>query len=324
MIMKRGYVLFVGWVMGVCMFVWGMGCGSVWALSVPDAQGVYSGTASATLTGCQDPADNTTLPGNVTNTISSQTGASLSGSFLLTVSFPGVSIVQTAPFTGTVGPDGSVNGSFTYTTTVNGGFDSSGIGTFSGTLAGNTITGLGTTQDTVGDTCQAAVSLTATRSGPIPSPIVVPITNSYDLNGDGTADFVWRNNITGQVAVWLLSGPTLISSGIAAAVGLEWQIAGLGDVDGDGKSDIVWRHTTSGGVFVWLMNGVSIASSGSPGDVPLDWIIDQVSDTNGDGKSDIGWRNTTTGDTAVWLMNGTTIASFGFPGGAGPEWEIQP
>jgi hypothetical protein len=147
--------------------------------------------------------------------------------------------------------------------------------------------------------------------------------NSYDFNGDGKGDFVWRNNSTGQMAVWLLDGPTVISTGIPGSAPLVWEIAGLGDVNGDGMSDIVWRNTSNGAVAVWFMNGVNLVSAAFPAGVPLAWQIVQVSDVNGDGKADIGWRNTSNGTTAVWLMDGATIVSTGFPGGAGTEWEIQ-
>jgi hypothetical protein len=147
--------------------------------------------------------------------------------------------------------------------------------------------------------------------------------NPYDFNGDGKGDIIWRNNSTGQVAVWLMDGSTFLSSGVVGGVPLAWEIAGVGDVDGDGKSDIVWRNTSTGATAVWLMDGVNLASAVFPGGVPLAWKIAEVNDLNGDGKSDFVWRNTSTGSTAVWLMDGATIVSTGFPGGAGADWEIQ-
>ena len=46
-----------------------------------------------------------------------------------------------------------------------------------------------------------------------------------DLDGDGKADLVWRNTVTGDVAVWLLNGLSATTWGvIAAAVPLEWEI----------------------------------------------------------------------------------------------------
>jgi hypothetical protein len=147
--------------------------------------------------------------------------------------------------------------------------------------------------------------------------------NPYDFNGDGKGDIIWRNNNTGQVAVWLMDGATFLSSGIVGGVPLAWEISGVGDVDGDGKSDIVWRNTSTGATAVWLMDGVNLSSAVFPGGVPLAWQIVEVNDLNGDGKSDFVWRNTSTGATAVWLMDGATIVSTGFPGGAGADWEIQ-
>jgi hypothetical protein len=147
--------------------------------------------------------------------------------------------------------------------------------------------------------------------------------STYDFNGDGKGDIVFRNNSTGQVAVWLMDGSTILSTGIPGSVSLVWVIAGLGDVDGDGKSDIVWRNNSDGATAVWLMDGVNLVSAVFPGGVSLDWEIAQVNDTNGDGKSDIVWRNTSNGVVAVWLMDGGTIVSSGFPSGVGTEWEIQ-
>jgi hypothetical protein len=146
---------------------------------------------------------------------------------------------------------------------------------------------------------------------------------TYDFNGDGKGDIVFRNNSTGQVAIWLMDGSTILSTGIPGSVSLVWEIAGLGDVDGDGKSDIVFRNNSDGATAVWLIDGVTLVSAVFPGGVSLDWEIDQVNDTNGDGKSDIVWRNTSNGVVAVWLMDGGTILSSGFPSGVGTEWEIQ-
>jgi hypothetical protein len=94
-----------------------------------------------------------------------------------------------------------------------------------------------------------------------------------DLNGNGTADIVWRNTSTGEVALWLMNGTTIASSGFPGGVSLNWQIAQVGDVNADGKADVIWRNRTSGGVAVWLMNGLAIASVGFPGTAPTEWEI---------------------------------------------------
>jgi hypothetical protein len=143
-----------------------------------------------------------------------------------------------------------------------------------------------------------------------------------DLDGNGKADLVFRNTGNGVVAVWLMNGLTIATSGFPAGVPLVWQIAGVGDVNGDGKADVIWRNSTSGTVAVWLMNGLTIASVGFPGSASTDWRIQAVGDVNGDGKADLVWRNTNDGTTAIWLMNGTAIASSGFPAGVPLVWQI--
>ena len=149
-----------------------------------------------------------------------------------------------------------------------------------------------------------------------------PTKVSHDINGDGTTDVVWRDTSSGAVALWLMNGPSIISSGFPGGISAEWQIATIGDVNADGKADVIWQNTTSGLVAIWLMNGLGIASVGFPGTLPPGWVIAGTGDLNGNGTADIVWRNTSTGEVALWLMNGTTIASSGFPGGLSLNWQI--
>jgi FG-GAP-like repeat len=94
-----------------------------------------------------------------------------------------------------------------------------------------------------------------------------------DLNGDGHADIVWRDN-TGEVYAWLMNGLGISSQGSPGSVGNDWQIAGVGDFNGDGRADILWRNTTSGEVYEWLLNGTNLIGAGSPGSVGNDWQIE--------------------------------------------------
>jgi hypothetical protein len=154
---------------------------------------------------------------------------------------------------------------------------------------------------------------------------LVPSNNARaegDLDGNGKADLVFRNTGSGMVAVWLMNGLTIATSGFPGGVPLAWQLAGVGDVNGDGKADVIWRHRTNGTVAVWLMNGLTIASVGFPGSASTEFEIAGVGDVNGDGKADLIWRNPTSGATAIWLMNGTTIATSGFPGGVPLAWQL--
>ena len=130
-----------------------------------------------------------------------------------------------------------------------------------------------------------------------------------DLDGDTKSDLIWRQNQTGDVAVWLMNGATVKQNPVVASgVPLVWQIAGVGHLDGNFSADLVWRQTQTGDVSVWLMNGVrvtqeSIVASG----IPLAWQIVGMGDVDGDGKVDLVWRQSQTGDVAVWLMDGATV-----------------
>lgn len=145
---------------------------------------------------------------------------------------------------------------------------------------------------------------------------------SSDLNGDGKADIVWRNRRTGEVAVWLMNGGLIGSSGLLGGVSSDWQIVGVGDVNNDGMADIVWRNTVSGAVAVWFLNGLTITSASFPGSASLDWAIKGVGDMDGNGSADIIWHNTENGAVAVWFMDGSSIAAFRALPGVPLAWQI--
>ena len=142
--------------------------------------------------------------------------------------------------------------------------------------------------------------------------------NGTDVDGDGKADLVWRNTSTGDVAIWLMKGEQIASTGFPARVPLEWQIAGIGDVTRDGQADVIWRHNTSGEVAVWEMKGLTINSVKFPGSISINWAIQGIGDVNGDGYTDLVWRNSSSGVVVAWMTNGATIGLGSVP----LEWQI--
>jgi hypothetical protein len=89
-----------------------------------------------------------------------------------------------------------------------------------------------------------------------------------DFNADGNADVLWRNS-NGSLAIWLMNGTAITSSGgitfngAAVAPDASWHVVEIGDFNGDGKSDILWRND-SGAVAEWLTNGTAISQVVTP------------------------------------------------------------
>jgi hypothetical protein len=137
-----------------------------------------------------------------------------------------------------------------------------------------------------------------------------------DFNGDTHPDVVWQHNTNGRLAVWLMSGSSLLAgsgfatlSGTSAETDLDWKIVGAGDMNRDSQTDLFWRHEGSGAMRVWHMSGVEQWDSV---DLPqvvndLDWEINGIADMNGDGWLDLIWRHYTNGGVAAWFMNDTGL-----------------
>jgi hypothetical protein len=144
-----------------------------------------------------------------------------------------------------------------------------------------------------------------------------------DFNGDGKADVLWQDTVSGWTLIWFMDGATKTSTGVPktsagapAQMGdTAWQIKQVGDFNGDGKADVLWHHAGSGQTLIWLMDGATIISVGVPGVVSdPNWQVKGVGDFNGDGKADVLWHHATSGQTAIWLMDGEKKISVGAPG----------
>ncbi|MBW4443333.1 MAG: DUF4347 domain-containing protein [Plectolyngbya sp. WJT66-NPBG17] len=152
------------------------------------------------------------------------------------------------------------------------------------------------------------------------------IVNQADFNGDGYADIVWRDQVRGDVGVWLMNGTNIFDAAVVVpGVPLNWTIQNVGDFNNDGKADLLWRDQISGGVVVWLMNDTQILDAKfTVPSVPLNWTVQNVGDFNNDGKTDLLWRDRISGGVVVWLMNDTQILDAKFTVPSVPlNWTIQ-
>jgi hypothetical protein len=100
------------------------------------------------------------------------------------------------------------------------------------------------------------------------------VVGTGDFNGDGVADIAWRDS-SGNVAIWLMNGASILTTGGLGNVPTSWSMVQTGDYNGDGMSDLLWRDS-SGNTAMWFMNGTAIASTGTVGNVAVSWTVQSV------------------------------------------------
>jgi hypothetical protein len=130
-----------------------------------------------------------------------------------------------------------------------------------------------------------------------------------DLDGDGSADVIWRHLGTGEISVWYLSATgAILRSASLGVPGAAWSVVNTGDFDGNGIHDIFFRNSTTGEAAAWLMSAVpGLYRSVSYGPVDFTYAPEVITDLDGDGRSDIFWRNHATGDNYIWYINGAAV-----------------
>ena len=80
------------------------------------------------------------------------------------------------------------------------------------------------------------------------------ITNVADFDRNGTADFLWRNSVTGEVVTWILDGKSVKKLTILPTVtDLSWTVKSVADYDRDGNPDILWYNSRTKQSVFWKM-----------------------------------------------------------------------
>jgi len=157
-----------------------------------------------------------------------------------------------------------------------------------------------------------------------------------DFNGDGFADIVLRNQVSGLWLMLPMQGRTVMRNddfgGIGITQDLAWEVAGAKDITGDGKADLLLRHNVRGQWLLLPMNGKQVDRGENFGGIrflttDLSWQPAQVDDFTGDGRADVLVRNNVTGAWRMHPMVGKTVVRDANFGGVAvtPDlnWELQ-
>jgi kumamolisin len=153
-----------------------------------------------------------------------------------------------------------------------------------------------------------------------PAPLGHPV--AKDFNGDGYADLVWENTVTGQRLIWLLKNGVYSSTISLPTAAPSWHIAGVGDFLGNGQSDLVLENTVTGEHVIWiLINGLLQYGIELPAISP-GWHVVGAGDFNGDGFADLVLENTISGQRVIWLLNRSVYSSTMSLPTAPPSWHI--
>jgi hypothetical protein len=126
-----------------------------------------------------------------------------------------------------------------------------------------------------------------------------------DFDGDGKADVLWRNTLTGENLVYLTAtpfgaGPHYALQTINYVTDMNWDIAAVGDYNGDGKDDIFWRNNATGENLVYMMNGAAISYVDHPPPLDVAWKIVPATISGLTSRTGMLWRNSSTGEVYYW------------------------
>jgi hypothetical protein len=140
--------------------------------------------------------------------------------------------------------------------------------------------------------------------------------------GDGNTAIVLQND-NGSVALWDMSGTTVVGGGLVANPGPGWHIKGTGVFFGaTGNTSILFQND-DGSVALWDMSGINVIGGGLVANPGPGWQVKGAGDFFGDNNSAILFQNSNDG-FALWDMNGTKVIGGGLVSlDPGPTWHIK-
>jgi hypothetical protein len=154
------------------------------------------------------------------------------------------------------------------------------------------------------------------QSGAISSASVV------SMSAASTSDMMLRSSTTGSFWIYNISANNIVGAASLGAVGLNWQMAGLGDFNHDGTTDMMLRNSGNGAFYVYDINSNQISFATPMGAVGLDWQMAGFGDFNGDGTTDMLLRNTSSGTFEFYDIVNNQLTSANVLGTVGLDWKV--
>jgi hypothetical protein len=133
--------------------------------------------------------------------------------------------------------------------------------------------------------------------------------NVVSFNGDASSDLVWRDQSTGNMGAWLMSGPVLSGTATLPAISPSLTVQAASDFGGPtADPDLVYQAAATGESVRFLNSTFSVLGTASISPVlpSASWYIAASGDFNLDGKTDVVVHNRVTGQHFYRYLNGTT------------------
>jgi hypothetical protein len=130
------------------------------------------------------------------------------------------------------------------------------------------------------------------------------VADAARIDGDASADLLFRNPSTGENGVWLMSGTTPKpepGGWVPLPASAGWHVDAALDVGSYGRG-VLWHRTGSGDFGLWRMDGTTPGSAPSdwtPVSASAGWEVVDAADFDGDGHSDLLVRGPTAGEYGI-------------------------
>ncbi len=88
-------------------------------------------------------------------------------------------------------------------------------------------------------------------------PLEWKVVGTADMDGDGYADLIWQDTLTGDVMVWYMNNTTYTGNWdiLETGIPLNQHLVSIQDLDGDNQPDLIWQ-TDAGDAIFWQMDEV--------------------------------------------------------------------